>query len=97
LVRLPAPVPSLAGRAVVLGLRPEQLHAGADALLQVDVEMVESLGADHLIHARAGGQDLIVRCGGGPLPVAGQRVGLGFSAAAMHWFDPAGTQRIELA
>ena len=97
LVRLPAPVPSLAGRAVVLGLRPEQLHAGGESLLQVDVEMVESLGADHLIHARAGGQDLIVRCGEGPLPVAGQRVGLGFAAAAMHWFDPAGTQRIEPA
>jgi sn-glycerol 3-phosphate transport system ATP-binding protein len=92
-VRLPAPVPALAGRQVVLGLRPEQLQLGGDAL-QVDVEMVESLGADHLIHARAGRCDLVVRAGDAPMPAAGARIGLGFATGAVHWFDPVSAQRI---
>ena len=92
-VRLPVPVPALAGRQVVLGLRPEQLQLGGDAL-QVDVEMVESLGADHLIHARAGRCDLVVRAGDAPMPAAGARIGLGFAIGAVHWFDPVSAQRI---
>ena len=92
-VQLPVPVPALAGRQVVLGLRPEQLQLGGDAL-QVDVEMVESLGADHLIHARAGRCDLVVRAGDAPMPAAGARIGLGFAIGAVHWFDPVSAQRI---
>ena len=92
-VQLPVPVPALAGRQVVLGLRPEQLQLGGDAL-QVDVEMVESLGADHLIHARAGRCDLVVRAGDAPMPAAGARIGLGFATGAVHWFDPVSAQRI---
>ena len=92
-VQLPVPVPALAGRQVVLGLRPEQLQLGGDAL-QVDVEMVESLGADHLIHARAGRCDLVVRVGDAPMPAAGARIGLGFATGAVHWFDPVSAQRI---
>ena len=56
--------------------------------------MVESLGADHLIHARTGGCDLVVRAGDVPMPSAGVRIGLGFSAGAVHWFDPASAHRI---
>ena len=34
------------------------------------------------------------RAGDVPMPSAGVRIGLGFSAGAVHWFDPASAQRI---
>jgi sn-glycerol 3-phosphate transport system ATP-binding protein len=102
-VRLPVAATAAAGRAVVLGLRPEQLHLHAARLemptptviqMQVQVEMVESLGADHLIHCRLGGQDLVVRTGDESMPAAGATIGLGFDAQAVHWFDAETTRRI---
>jgi sn-glycerol 3-phosphate transport system ATP-binding protein len=92
-VRLPVPAPALAGRQVVLGVRTEQLQLGGDTL-HAEVEMIESLGADHLIHARAGGCDLVIRAGDVPMPASGARIGLGVAASAMHWFDPVSGQRI---
>jgi sn-glycerol 3-phosphate transport system ATP-binding protein len=95
-IALPAPVPSHAGRALVLGVRPEQLHPAGSAM-QVQVEMVESLGADHLIHCKLGAQDLVVRAGDEAMPRAGATIGLGFAAEALHWFDPQSTRRIAAA
>ena len=85
-VALPHPSPSLAGREVQFGVRPENLRLGGDAF-EIEVEMVESLGADHLIHGRIGQQSLIVRAGPDANPALGSRVGGGFQAAAVHWFD----------
>jgi sn-glycerol 3-phosphate transport system ATP-binding protein len=70
----------------VLGLRPEALRPGGRQMT-VSVEMVESLGADHLLHTRLGKQDLALRCGNDGLPEAGSALGLGFEADAPHWFD----------
>jgi multiple sugar transport system ATP-binding protein len=61
LIQLPEPVvaahPALAGyagRSVVVGLRPEHLSAAADGqagpVLAVDVELVEALGAELIVH-----------------------------------------------
>jgi sn-glycerol 3-phosphate transport system ATP-binding protein len=92
-VMLPSPMPALAGRSLVLGIRPEQFHLGG-AAMQVRTEMVESLGADHHIHARLGTQDLIVRAGDDANPEPGSTLGLSFSAEAVHWFDPETTRRL---
>jgi sn-glycerol 3-phosphate transport system ATP-binding protein len=90
---LPVPMPALAGRALVLGIRPEQFHVGGSAV-QVRTEMVESLGADHHIHAKLGAQDLIVRTSDEASPEPGSTLGLSFSAEALHWFDPETTRRL---
>ena len=94
-IQLPAPVTALAGRSLILGIRPEHLHFGGDAT-DFEVETVESLGADHLIHGRIAGQEIIVRVGDVPTPDAGTTVKLNFSAEAMHWFDPTTTQRVRI-
>jgi sn-glycerol 3-phosphate transport system ATP-binding protein len=93
-VTLPQAKPGVAGRTVQFGVRPENLHLGGNAL-EVEVEMVESLGADHLIHGRLGQQPLIVRAGPDANPALGSRVGLGFEAQDVHWFD--GTTGARLA
>jgi len=93
-VRLPAPVSSLAGRELTLGVRPEQLRAGGGQM-QVTVEMAEALGADHLVHCTLGGQALVVRTAQDLAPAAGDSLPLSFDAEAVHWFDPATTRRID--
>ena len=94
-VRLPAPVAALAGREVLLGVRPEQLRAG-DGQMTVSVEMAEALGADHLVHCSLGDQLLVLRTAEDVAPAAGDSITLGFDAGALHWFDPATTRRIDL-
>jgi sn-glycerol 3-phosphate transport system ATP-binding protein len=85
-VKLPVAVPALAGRTLQFGVRPENLRLGGDAV-EMEVEMVESLGADHLIHGRIGPQALIARAGPDANPALGSRVGVGFDADDVHWFD----------
>jgi sn-glycerol 3-phosphate transport system ATP-binding protein len=92
-VLLPAARNGLAGRDLVLGLRPEALHLNG-AQLTAEVEMVESLGADHLVHLRLGAQSLVARVGDESCPAPGATVTLGFSAVE-HWFDAQTSQRIE--
>ena len=93
-VRLPAPTSSLAGRELILGVRPEQLRAGGGQM-QVTVEMAEALGADHLVHCTLGRQALVVRTADDLAPAAGDSLLLSFDAGAVHWFDPATTRRID--
>jgi sn-glycerol 3-phosphate transport system ATP-binding protein len=85
-VTLPRPVTALAGRAVQFGVRPENLRLAGSAF-EMEVVMVESLGADHLIHGRLGQQAVIVRAGPDANPSLGSRIGVAFDAGAMHWFD----------
>jgi sn-glycerol 3-phosphate transport system ATP-binding protein len=92
-VTLPTPVPALAGRAVQFGVRPEQLRLSGSAF-DMEVVMVESLGADHLIHGRFGQQTVIVRAGPDANPSIGSRVGVAFDAGAAHWFDGTSGMRL---
>jgi sn-glycerol 3-phosphate transport system ATP-binding protein len=91
-ITLPAPLASANGLPRILGLRPEHLRLGGGQI-PVSVEMVESLGGDHLIHCRAGEQDLIVRAGDGAMPAAGDAITVGFAPEAMHWFDSGSGER----
>ena len=77
----------------VLGLRPEQVRVGG-RLAHVSCELVESLGADRLIHTRLGAQDLILRTGDEVDPPPGSALDVDFPAAAIHWFDARSGQRI---
>jgi len=85
---------ALAGRELILGLRPETLELGGTQF-NAEIETIESLGADHLIHARLGDQMLVARTSDEVRLTADTRFPLGFSAEAEHWFDPQTTQRIE--
>ncbi len=91
---LPMPQPSLAGRQLILGLRPEHLLLGGGTL-PMQVETVEMLGAEHLIHGVVAGHDVIVRTGPAENPPPGATVQLGFAPDAVHWFDADKGSRIE--
>ncbi len=93
-VRLPAPISSLAGRELMLGVRPERLRAGGGQM-RVTVEMAEALGADHLVHCTLGTQALVLRTADDLAPAVGDSIALSFDAEAVHWFDPATTRRID--
>ncbi|MFL9926948.1 sn-glycerol-3-phosphate import ATP-binding protein UgpC [Herbaspirillum lusitanum] len=77
----------------VLGIRPEHLHIGGSGIM-LDVELVEALGAELLVHARCGTQMLVLRCAAGLEVQSGQRISAGFDAGAVHWFDAQTTRRI---
>jgi sn-glycerol 3-phosphate transport system ATP-binding protein len=92
-IDLPESCAALAGRELVLGLRPEHLHPGGTGA-PFEVDTVESLGADHLIHGRLAGQSAIVRVGDVATPEPGSAISLGFAPSAVHWFDPQTTARL---
>ncbi|MFX6040312.1 TOBE domain-containing protein, partial [Acinetobacter baumannii] len=81
----------------ILGVRPEHLLPildGSAAQLSLEVELVEALGADLLVHARCGGQSLVLRCPANVPVSTGQRIGASFGAGDVHWFDVKSTHRI---
>ncbi len=92
--QLPASFSRLGGRELVLGVRPEHLLLGGGNLA-MQVETVEVLGAEHLIHGKVAGTGLIVRTGPQSSPAPGTLAQLGFTPDAAHWFDPVTQQRID--
>jgi sn-glycerol 3-phosphate transport system ATP-binding protein len=94
-IELPAAYGALGGRELVLGVRPENLLLGGSNLA-MQVETVEVLGAEHLVHGKVAGTGLIVRTGPQASPAPGAMAQFGFSAEAVHWFDPTTQLRIDL-
>ena len=89
------------GRSVVLGIRPEDVNVGAaptagsrGTRAQVELELVETLGAEAYLHLRASGQSLVART----LEPAGFRVkdklAIDWDDARLHFFDPKSGRRI---
>jgi len=72
-IALPEPVAALAGRELTLGVRPEPMLLGGGNLA-MQVETVEMLGAEHLIHGTVAGDDLVVRTGPHENPAPGTTV-----------------------
>jgi sn-glycerol 3-phosphate transport system ATP-binding protein len=91
---LPAAHRSLAGRELILGVRPEHLLLGSGDL-PIQVETVEMLGAEHLIHGVVAGHDVIVRTGPHDNPAPGTTLRLGFKPEAVHWFSADTGARVE--
>jgi sn-glycerol 3-phosphate transport system ATP-binding protein len=92
-IALPATARTASGRELILGVRPEHLMLGAGSL-PAQVETVEMLGAEHLIHGTIGGHEIVVRTGPNENPAPGSTLQLGFRPEAMHWFDADSGQRI---
>ncbi|MDY7577813.1 sn-glycerol-3-phosphate import ATP-binding protein UgpC [Herbaspirillum sp. RTI4] len=100
--RLPASVGSVGGmgseaaQTYLLGIRPEHLTPAADGI-PFQVQLVESLGAEYLVHGmcpgRTGDQRIVVRTTSDTMQ-AGQRLHLSAEANRLHWFDAATQRRV---
>lgn len=77
----------VAYRELILGIRPEHLFIGMPGL-PLEVQLVESLGADLLVHGVCDGQPVVIRTPTGTAVETGQLTSVGFAADAIHWFDP---------
>jgi sn-glycerol 3-phosphate transport system ATP-binding protein len=94
---LPLPAAAPRNGELILGLRPEHAGWGGDggSAWQLQVDVVETLGAERLVYCRLGEALFTVRIDGTlPPPQPGERVPLSVAAARLHWFDAATQQRI---
>ena len=81
----------------ILGIRPEHLTLGTDGWA-LQVETVELLGAERLIHARLGDEMLTIRTDEGtPAPTVGSTAHALPHPKRLHWFDAATGRRLEAA
>ena len=79
----------------ILGIRPEHLTLGSDGWA-LQVETVELLGAERLIHARLGDEMLTIRTDEGtPAPAVGSTAHALPHPKRLHWFDAATGRRLE--
>jgi sn-glycerol 3-phosphate transport system ATP-binding protein len=79
-------------RPLVLGIRPEHLTIGAgDWPFQVD--LVEALGAELLVHGRVGHADLVLRISAETDVKADTELRIG-ARGPLHWFDAASGKRL---
>jgi len=98
--RLALPVPAaLAGRELVLGIRPEHLEVCTpqEALFTLQTEMREMLGADTLVHGLFGKVLLVARLSAAEHPEPGQALPLRALPGCLHWFDAGNGARLETA
>jgi sn-glycerol 3-phosphate transport system ATP-binding protein len=101
-VRLARAVPGMAGREVLLGVRPEHLDVceAGEAFLTPEIDFVELLGSDLLVYGNVGkpGPRVAARIAAKlHAQLKGKRtpVPLRYEAEHMHLFDPADGRRIE--
>lgn len=96
---LPVSTTNLALGEIKLGLRPEHLQISQDnPWLQVEVELIESLGADLLLYCHTEGGDsqkLVVRVEGHTPIQIGDKLGLDIKPKHVHLFDANTEKRIE--
>jgi lactose/L-arabinose transport system ATP-binding protein len=79
------------GSELTVGIRPEHFKAGGSARLDVEVEMVEHLGAETYAYARSGGSDpLTIATQNDRSIKAGDRIAAAFDPARVLLFDAAG-------
>ena len=93
---LPLAAPAPHSGDVLLGLRPEhaELRPGA-AGWPLQVEMIEMLGAERLVHGRLGTLPFTVRQDSTlPAPTIGATLPLQPAVGHLHWFDNATQHRI---
>jgi energy-coupling factor transporter ATP-binding protein EcfA2 len=81
-------------REAILGVRPEDLGVdpdGSDTIL----ELVEPVGNEAFVYARAGGTQLVARVPPSAVPQPDSRIGLQFDVERLHFFDPTSGARLE--
>ncbi|HYD52054.1 MAG TPA: sn-glycerol-3-phosphate ABC transporter ATP-binding protein UgpC [Gemmatimonadaceae bacterium] len=93
---------ALAGRRLVLGIRPESLYlegsprpARPMVPLRLTLAAVEPLGNEALLYATAGAREITARVAPQPLPRAGDAVDLLVDVERVHLFDADTEERVE--
>ena len=89
------PLSRLAGQALTLGIRAEDLQPTGDpqSWLQGEVELVEDLGSDRFVHLKCDHSDLVARAGRELVLLQGETVGLMVIPGQIHFFQ--GGRRVE--
>ncbi|MBS0855668.1 MULTISPECIES: sn-glycerol-3-phosphate import ATP-binding protein UgpC [unclassified Tatumella] len=89
--------PALANQLVTLGIRPEHIQTVAQSAsaIAMQVETLEILGADNLVHGKIGGQRLVVRLPHEQRPAAGTLLWLDFPYHGRHLFNTTTGLRLE--
>ncbi|MGZ5584232.1 MAG: TOBE domain-containing protein, partial [Usitatibacter sp.] len=97
-------IPSLAGRDVLLGVRPEHLDLceAGPAMLTPEIDFAELLGSDLLVYGNIGGAKRGARIAAriaarmhASLKAGNVKLPLRFDAENMHLFDPTTGKRME--
>jgi len=90
----------LAGRSVLMGVRPEHVgEAGAHdwpatAPLGGTIEIVETIGHEVIVHFRCGEDMIIAKLGAHRIPRFNEQIELVMNCNAIHLFDPETEQRL---
>jgi sn-glycerol 3-phosphate transport system ATP-binding protein len=83
----------------ILGVRPEHLEpcAPADAMLTIEVDLIEPLGSDTLVYGHIGdGESARVAARlHASAPAQAGKLPVRYAPHNVHWFDPATGKRIE--
>jgi sn-glycerol 3-phosphate transport system ATP-binding protein len=83
----------------LLGIRPEHLEpcAAPDAMLTIDVDLIEPLGADIIVYGHIGDRESARVAARLPADAKAQagRLAVRYAPQNVHWFDPASGKRIE--
>jgi multiple sugar transport system ATP-binding protein len=87
------------GRAITLGIRPEDVTVvadarGATATVSARLDLIESLGNETFIYARAGRYDVTARVSPQSLPRVGSGIVLAFNLERAHFFDAGTGERV---
>jgi len=90
---------SARGRAITMGIRPEDVTivagpSSAPATATARLDLVESLGNETFIYARAGRHDITARVSPQSLPPLGSKIVLAFDLEKAHFFDTISGERI---
>jgi sn-glycerol 3-phosphate transport system ATP-binding protein len=83
----------------LLGVRPEHLEpcAQSEAMLTIDVDLIEPLGADIIVYGHigdSGSARVAARLPADAKAVAG-KLAVRYAPQNQHWFDPSTGKRIE--
>jgi multiple sugar transport system ATP-binding protein len=97
--RVAAPLGSARGRAITMGIRPEDVSVvaglrSAPATATARLDLVESLGNETFIYAHAGRHDITARVAPQLLPPLGSPIILAFNLEKAHFFDAVSGDRI---
>ena len=93
--------PALAGRELVLGIRPEHLQAATENLpdasvrVNLKIDYCERLGAENLAYGHWGAHSVVARLPHETLPASSQDFALAIRPRLFHFFDPGDGKRID--
>ena len=82
------------GRQLELGVRPDALRLVADGGVAAEVALVEVVGADAVVHLRAGRHELVARVVAEGRPQAGETVHVEVRREDVHLFDAQTGERL---